>query len=412
MKTVAEYRHLIAELLAPVGQGLGFEAVRIDAPEVAGRVIAKTLTAERDLPIFTNSQMDGYAVYSADLAAATTDSPVELPVAPMIAAGSAPTELLPGLAAPIMTGAPLPADADTVVPIERADPPRFHSEEMNDGDAHLVRFSAPSAPGTFVRKAGSDIAQGEVLIEAGTVLTPPRLGALAASGVLEVPVRRRASVLVVATGSELAGETGGELEPGQIFDANTAMLLAAVRECGADARAVRVADDPEALRAALGSQTEIDLVLSAGGISAGAFEVVRQTLGEAAFEHIGMQPGGPQGHGMVQAGSRSVPLVAFPGNPVSALISFEMFVRPVLREWAGRSPWRVSRQVRLAEGLDSVPGKHQVRRGEFDEYSHVRMVGGASSHLLHAYSRASLLVHIPQEVEHLDAGDLVEVWEL
>lgn len=370
------------------------------------------IRATAPLPRFDNSQMDGYAVRSADLAGATPANPVSLRVRDAIVAGETGAGIGPGDAAPIMTGAPVPPGADAIVPIEQAVPPRF-------GASDRVAFTAPVAAGTFVRTAGSDVAPGEVLLRAGDPLTAPALGILAFSGATHVALRRRPRVLLTITGHEVR-PPGTDLAPGQIHDANSFSLWLALTEAGAEVVVVPCpSDEPAELRGILDRHVaEADLVLTVGGVSAGAREVVREVLEPEGvwFASVAMQPGGPQGLGTIEGGAGGrTPVLCFPGNPVSCLVSFEVFLRPLLRALAtgSRTPIPRPRSVLpLAESWDSPPGTHQVRRGRVDADGRVRAVGGASSHLLHAYARSTVLVHVPADAVHLEAGDLVETWRI
>ncbi|WP_425953693.1 gephyrin-like molybdotransferase Glp [Xylanimonas sp. McL0601] len=413
---VAEHAARVAALVAPaLADRPGRQVVVAELLAAAGaagalppRRLAADARAAVALPGFDNSQMDGYAVRSTDLAAASAQAPVRLPVGVPVPAGTVPPPLADGTAVPVMTGAPVPAGADAVVRVEDADPPRFGLAE--------VRFAAPVAPGTYVRTAGSDVAAGDVVVPAGAALGPAQLGALAAAGVGQVEVARAPRVLLVSTGSELA-PAGAALGPAQVHDANGAALAAALAQAGARVVASVVPDEPDALLAVLAAASDVDLVLTSGGVSAGAYEVVRQTLADAWFGSVAVQPGGPQGCGTVRVGSgtqeRRVPLVAFPGNPVSALVSFELFLRPVLAAAAGAVPARRPvRRAPLGEPLDSPPALLQVRRGTIGDDGRVRLVGGPGSHLLAHLAAATVLVHVPPGVARLEAGDAVDCWEI
>ncbi|WP_157009262.1 gephyrin-like molybdotransferase Glp [Agromyces laixinhei] len=429
MRTFVEHQRAVRELLAILHASLeaaeGAEVLALDAVSgphgrvrAHGRVLAHDVLAPDDLPAFANSQMDGYAVASADLAAARPETPVALPVGRTTAAGDPIRTHAPGTASPVMTGAAVPDGADAVVPVEAADPPRFPRLGGRTRDAApgtSVRFAHPVAPGTFVRAVGTDVARGAVLLPSGTRLGPAQLGTLAAAGITQVAVRRRISVLLLSTGHELR-PAGTPLSPGQIHDANTSMLRAALEEAGALVRDTLAPDDPDAVIAALeGSAGMVDLVVTTGGVSAGAFEVVRDALASRGVEFVkvAIQPGGPQGLGRVVLGpgTTAVPVLAFPGNPVSALVSFELFLRPVLRAFAGLTPDRPRAHLRLAHSVTSPIGKHQVRRGVIDGNGAVE-VGAPSSHLLHAYAIATVLVHLPVGVDALPAGALVDVWRI
>jgi molybdopterin molybdotransferase len=449
-RSVAEHAAAVEALVGPALAARGHETVPVadllaraaDAAALPARVLASDARAAVALPGFDNSQMDGYAVRAADLAGATAQEPVELPVAAAVPAGAESPPLEPGTAAPVMTGAPIPAGADAVVRVEDADPPYFSRDLSGVGDpsrargsvaekGEKVRFAAPVAPGTYLRRAGSDVARGEVVVAAGTALGPPQLGGLVAAGVEEVEVLSAPHVLLVSTGSELV-PPGEPLGPAQVHDANGATLAAALAQAGVRVTTRVVPDAPDALRAALaGAPADVALVVTTGGVSAGAYEVVRQTFDDAWFGHVAVQPGGPQGLGTVtlprlsgvgdpsgspvpdNSPNSSVPLVAFPGNPVSAYVSFELFLRPVLARATGAVPAvRPRGRAPLAEPLDSPPALHQVRRGVLDGGGRVRLVGGPGSHLLGHLAAATVLVHVPPGVARLERGDDVDYWEI
>ena len=416
MRTVAEHQRAVRALLAPLADRAP-ESV-LCAPEFLvrfrehDRMLAADVFSPVDHPPFDNSQMDGYAVRSDDVVEGAP-----LRVARRIAAGHDPGALEPGTAAPIMTGAAVPLGADAIIPIEAAMPNSFQPED--DPDA-TVTFASAVPPGQFVRYRGSDLAAGDLLLPRNTRLGPAQWGVLAASGIVEVPLRPRVRVLVLSTGDELRapGETLGS---GQIFDANSAILGPALVECGVHvARLHTVSDDADAVRALLAVEAPwADLILTTGGVSAGAYEVVRDVFEGAGVEFgsVALQPGGPQGLGLATLRDESdepvpVPVVAFPGNPVSALVSFELFLRPLLRELHGMPGERPAQRAPLAQAVDSPPAKHQVRRGTLDADGRVVLRGGASSHLLHAYATSTHLVHLPVGVGHADAGDTVDVWRI
>lgn len=409
MRTIGQHRDDLAALLAPVVAGLRAEEVTLD--ELAGarfghRVLAAAVGSPVPLPPFDNSQMDGFAVRVAD-----AGQPVRV-VAP-IPAGVVPEPLEPGTAAPIMTGARIPTGADAVFPVEATEPGAFPAA------LELPRVTVPAdlTAGTFVRVTGSDLPTGAELAPAGSPVTPALLGALASAGVTTVSVRRPLRVLVVSTGSELQG---ADTDAATIGDANGIALRAALAQVGADSRAVRVPDDvpafDRALDAAVGDWA--DLVVTTGGISAGAYEVVRQALEPRglAVTPVAMQPGGPQAFGSIvfvgdAGGGRSVPVVSFPGNPVSALVSFEVFLRPLLAAAVGLAPDRPTQVLPAASAAGSPVGKHQVRRGRVQDGA-VHFVGGPSSHLLVHYAAATHLVHIPVGVDTVEPGDPLTVWSL
>jgi molybdopterin molybdotransferase len=405
VRTIEEHRKEIAALVV---DALGTRrSHRVELGDILpGReILASDVVSGIDLPPFDNSQMDGYAVASSDL----TEGAATLAVAARIPAGHTPAPLERGTAAPIMTGAPMPQGADAVVQIERADPARFLPE---DGQQE-VTLPRSIAAGTFVRPTGSDIRAGELLFAAGTTLGAPQWGSLVAAGVASVEVVDRPRILLVSTGEEL-GEAGRPLGPGKIYDANGASMSVALAAAGAEVALERTGDAPEDLLDLLRRHAGADLVVTTGGVSEGAYEVVRETFEPrgVAFQAVAMQPGGPQGWGVLRSDDLAVPVVCFPGNPVSALISFEVFLRePLLRASGRRVPRRETTAI-LAEGADSPPSKHQIRRGRLDGDGLVHFVGGPSSHLLHAYATATHLVHVPLGVSRVEAGDEVVVWAL
>lgn len=418
-RTVADHQALISDLLESLSRNRATEnlpvtsdAVTADPDRYRLRVLAHDLLSPSDLPAFDNSQMDGYAVRREDLAAAAPDQPVLLSLAPQVNAGDAASAQLPGYATAVMTGAPIPAGADAVVPVEQVDPPRFAAH------AAAAAFERQPTRDAFIRRAGSDVRAGDVLLPAGTALRPAQYGVIAGTGLREIEVFRRPRVLLVPTGHEIR-EPGSTLAVGQIFDANSTLLGLALLDAGCDITVTPCrSDDSADLQAILEANADgADLLITVGGVSAGAREVIRDTLEPVGveFTSVAMQPGGPQGLGAIPLGGRSdpLPVVCFPGNPVSALVSFEMFLRPLLRSLAGSPhPERPRQRATLAADVDSPAGKHQVRRGRFDPDGRVELVGGPSSHLLSSYANSSLLVQLPADVEQARAGDDVEVWRI
>ncbi|MGJ3192508.1 molybdopterin molybdotransferase MoeA [Paenarthrobacter sp. FR1] len=404
-RSVAAHRQAVVELLT--GATAARASHRLPLLEALGGALAVDVHAPIPLPPFDNSQMDGFAVRSKDI----PDAGAELWVAAPVPAGAAPAALKPGFAAPIMTGAMIPEGADAVVPIEKATPDTFPDATARDAVVDLPAV----ASGTYVRNRGSDIEEGALALPSGTLLGPAQLGLLAALGMTTVEVRQPLRVLLVTTGDEVV-EPGEELTAGKIFDSNGTLLEASMRQAGlAVVRAGISDDDPTSLVTVLRSHTDpadnpVDVIVTTGGVSKGAYEVVRQAMSghPVDFLPVAMQPGGPQGLGTFN----DVPFLGFPGNPVSCLVSFEMFLRPALSEVLGAPAPRPVRNLSLAEPVTSPHGKHQVRRGTVEPDGSVRMEGGPGSHLVHALARANALVQIPGDVTELDEGAEVEVWML
>jgi molybdopterin molybdotransferase len=389
VRTVEEHQAVVNALL----RALPEETVPV--AEAHGRVLARDVAAAVGLPGFDNSAMDGYAARWAEL----ERTPVTMPVADDIPAGRTDVvPLAPGTVQRIMTGAPLPAGADVVVPVE-----------LTDGGTDVVEIRDSPAAGTHLRAAGEDIAAGTVALQAGSPLGAAQLGLAAAVGLTTLPVRRRPRVLVLSTGSELVAP-GQPLLPGQIYESNSQLLVAAVEDAGGEARRLHfVPDDVDQFLTTVSAEVaSADLLITSGGVSAGAYEVVKDAfreLGTVEFAKVGMQPGGPQGAGTVEG----VPVVTLPGNPVSAFVSFEVFVRPALRRAMGYThPDRLHVPARLTGPLRSPAGRRQFLRGRFDGGS-VSQVGGPGSHLVAHLARANCLVVVPEDVTELPAGAEVDV---
>ncbi|WCI09385.1 molybdopterin molybdotransferase MoeA [Arthrobacter sp. OVS8] len=398
--TVEEHRESVRRLLAPLRTPDRVEQLPLLA--ALGRGLAADVKAQLDLPPFANSQMDGYAIRSADV----PDGGAGLRVVAPVPAGATPAELAPGTAAPIMTGAMMPPGADAVVPIEQALPAVFPAP----GVPATVQLPAVPAR-NFVRDAGSDIRSGDLALAAGTFLGPGQLGLLAALGFTDVPVYRALRILLVTTGDEVV-EPGSPLGPGKIYDSNATLLESSMRQAGLDVTRTGISTDrPEELAVLLRRHAAaVDLIVTTGGVSKGAYEVVRQAMEghDVDFLGVAMQPGGPQGIGTFDG----VPVLGFPGNPVSCLVSFEMFLRPALADLFGSPAPRPVVRARLAQALASPPAKHQVRRGTALPDGTVRLEGGAGSHLVSALARSNALIQIPEGTSALAEGAEVEVWML
>jgi len=392
----------LADILRTVSPLSAIDVMLLDAH---GCVLAEDITASGALPAFDNSAMDGYAVHRADLAEASEEQPVRLPVVGDIAAGARSLSAVsPGFCVRIMTGAPVPPGADAVVP-----------QEWTDQGIATVAITRAPEPGQHIRRAGEDVTAGEVVLRAGVHLGAAQLGLLAAVGRSRVLARPRPRVVVVSTGSELV-EPGTPTRPGSIWDSNSFLLTLAAREAGAVAYRVGIVpDDPRQLLDTLEDQLiRADVVVTSGGVSVGAYDVVKEVLarlGTVAFDRIAMQPGMPQGFGTI--GPDATPIFGLPGNPVSAFVSFEVFVRPALRKMLGVEPLhRPFLRAVTADALRAPAGKRQYARARLetrDGASVVSLVGGSGSHLIASLAHANALIVLPEDVTEVAAGDEVDV---
>ncbi|WP_371653202.1 MULTISPECIES: gephyrin-like molybdotransferase Glp [unclassified Streptomyces] len=407
------------------------EPIELQLPDAQGCVLVEDVTVPLALPPFDNSSMDGYAVRVADVAGASEEFPAVLTVIGDVAAGSGELPAVgPGEAARIMTGAPLPPGAEAVVPVEWTDggtgggaaTGMRAASDAPEGASGEVRVHRPAEARAHVRARGSDVQAGDLALAAGTVLGPPQIGLLAAIGRGTVKVRPRPRVVVVSTGSELV-QPGEKLAEGQIYDSNSFALAAAARDAGAIAyRVGAVTDDAETLRQTVEDQLiRADLLVTTGGVSVGAYDVVKEALSSVGdedepgsgidFRKLAMQPGKPQGFGSI--GPDHTPLLALPGNPVSSYVSFELFVRPAIRTLMGlpdvHRP-RARAALRVDKALSSPAARRQFLRGTYDaRESAVTPVGGSGSHLIAALAQADCLIVIPEDVTSVEPGSEVEV---
>lgn len=422
----------LADVLAAVRP---LEPIELQLLDAQGCVLVEDVTVPVALPPFDNSSMDGYAVRVADVQGASEEFPAVLAVIGDVAAGSGELPTVgPGQAARIMTGAPLPPGAEAVVPVEWTDggtgggaasgmTPASAAPEGAGGEVRVHRAAEARA---HVRSRGSDVQAGDLALAAGTVLGPPQIALLAAIGRGTVRVRPRPRVVVLSTGSELV-QPGEALAAGTIYDSNSFALAAAARDAGAIAyRVGAVADDAETLRGVIEDQLiRADLLVTTGGVSVGAYDVVKEALtsvsagdeaveaGSVDFRKLAMQPGKPQGFGTV--GPDHTPLLALPGNPVSSYVSFELFVRPAIRALMGLPASEVSRPsvravLKADRPIGSPAGRRQFLRGAHDpESGTVSPVGGSGSHLIAALAHADSLMVVPEDVTSVEPGAELEV---
>ncbi len=403
MRTVAEQ---VSRVLDTIGSVDPIELALLDAQ---GLLLAEQVTADAPLPGFDNAAMDGYAVRAVDLKQASGEHPVTLPVVGDVLAGQRSVAGMgPGLCMRIMTGAPIPPGADAVVPLEHT-----------DGGVARVAINRPARTGDCVRRAGEDLAAGALALGPGATLGPQQLALLAAVGHDRVVVQPRPRVVVVSTGSELV-DVGKRAGLGEVVDCNSYMLAAAARDAGADAYRVGIVPDDHArLLDLLDSQLlRSDLIITTGGVSMGAFDIVKDALGQLGsveFTAIAMEPGSSQGFGTL--GRDRTPIFCLPGNPVAALVSFEVFVRPAIRKLLGkRNVHRQNIQAIALERMDSTDGEREFRRGllhrEPDGRYSVSLVGGRGSHLVASLAASNCLVIIDEDVTEVVPGARVTVQPL
>ena len=376
--------------------------VSLELADAEGCVLAEDVTAAVSLPSFDNSSMDGYAVHAADTTHSSERKPLTLEVTAEIAAGDTGAyQLASGTAIKIMTGARMPAGADAVVPVE-----------WTDGGGKRVEIYRPVAAGNAVRYVGGDATEGETLLTKGIRMRPMQIAVAASAGRKMIKVRPRPRVVVLSTGNELT-EPGTRGVPGQIWDSNSYMLAAAAREAGAvTSRRAVVPDDPAGVLPALEAQlSEADLLVTTGGVSMGGeHDVVKaalRELGTVAFGKVAMQPGMPQGFGTL--GEGRVPIFTLPGNPVSAYVSFQLFVRPAIAALQDTGDLRLPvARATLTGPVRSPEGRRSFLRGVLTG-GQVAPLSGQGSHQIAALGRANALIVVPEETTRLPEGEAVDV---
>jgi len=390
-----------------------------------GRVLARAVTSEINVPPFVNSAMDGYAVAADDTAPATPERPVRLKITANIPAGESPSlALAPGAAARIMTGAPVPPGADAVVRFEDTSellaPPVGTAAPADDE----VLIYHPVKATDNVRPIGEDIRQGQTVLAAGRRLRPQDIGVLAAVGQAEIEVYRRPRVAILATGDELV-EIDQPIEPGKIRNSNEYTHAAAVQKYGGEPVMLGIARDTmQDLTAKIrgGLEQGVDLFLTSAGVSVGDFDMVKNVLaaeGEMQFWQVAIKPGKPLAFGMLRHKNRAVPLIGLPGNPVASMVAFEVFARPALLKLGGQDHYEKTRVIAtLAEDVKNSGRRHFMRglvQLEADGYRVTTRGSGVQvqgSGILTSMVWANGLVVIPEKTTELPAGSSVEVWIL
>ncbi|MGH2441770.1 MAG: molybdopterin molybdotransferase MoeA [Chloroflexota bacterium] len=382
------------------------EAERIGIEEASGRILAADIQAGFNVPPFANSSMDGFAIVSSDTTRLDSQDGLELHVVDRIAAGSSNRiHIQSGQCARIMTGAPLPDGADAVVPFE-----------IVQDCGSRIKLSEAVPLGSCVRPAGQDLSRGADALKAGAELHGPQIALLAALGQGTVLVSRKPRVTILSTGDELV-VPGNPLGPGQIYNSNTPMLNAAVMEAGGEPKQLpSVRDDEEALTEAIGEAMGSDLLLTSGGASVGDFDHVKTVLGahgELAFWRVRVRPGKPLIFGSIEA----MPVIGLPGNPTSAMVTFELFARPAIRAMLGAAVLRPELHAILDEPIDNRGGRRTYARVTLrwlDGAWHASLAGAQDSAMLAPLAHADGVLEVPEDRNALNPGELarVQVWNL
>jgi molybdopterin molybdotransferase len=384
--------------------------------DALGQVVAEDVPSGMDIPPYDNTAMDGYAVRAVDTAGASVETPVTLRVIGELAAGYLfDGSVEPGTAVRIMTGAPMPAGADAVVPFEETDESSGRSFGSFAKSRDSVGVLKRASPGANIRHAAEDVRKGQVIIPRGTTLHPAQIGVLASLGRPVVRVHRRPVVAILSTGDEVR-DPGEELRPGQIYDSNAYSIAALVSACGGIPRRLGIARDTvEALTAKLREGLDADMLVTSAGVSRGDYDVVKDVLakeGEIDFWTVRMRPGKPLAFGAFASGGRRVPHIGLPGNPVSSMVSFELFGRPTIFKMLGRSDWqRPSVRAIADEPIPNTDERRVFARAIVtmrDGRYHAALTGPQGSGILTSMAVANALAVVPEDVPGIAAGDEVE----
>lgn len=383
--------------------------------EALGQVLTEDIRAEFDIPPLDNSAMDGYAVRAEDTAGASEEHPVTLKVIGDLAAGYTTTEeVTPGTAIRIMTGAPVPRGANAVVQFEHTDEGRGNQGD-DGGKRTMVQVFRAARLQANIRGAGEDVRRGEVVLKKGTVLRPAEIGVAASLGLRTLPVHRRPKVAILATGDELV-PLGEPLGPGKIYNSNSYSVAAQVKRYGGIPVLLGIArDKTDDLVAKVRQAADADMLITSGGVSVGDFDVVKDVLameGEVSFWRVRMKPGKPLAFGRIGR----VPHLGLPGNPVSSMVTFEMYARPAIYKMLGRTNWRKPTvEATLLDGARNSDGRRvflrafvEKRDGEY----FARLTGPQGSGILTSMAAANGLAIIPEDRPAVSPGDRVQVMML
>ena len=383
--------------------------------EALGQVLSEDATARHDIPPLDNSAMDGYAIQAASVADASESSPVILKVVGAVAAGQLPNDTVePGTTVRIMTGAPIPPGADSVVPFEDTD-----EVERRDsgGSMDEVGVKIPVPLGADIRPAGQDVRCGDTVIAKETTLRPAEIGVLASLGLETVTVVRRPVVAILATGDELL-EAGADYAKGKIYDSNSYSVAAGVLRYGGIPKLLGIArDNLDSMNAKLREGLDSDMLITSAGVSKGDYDMVKDVLaqhGEIDFWSVRMRPAKPLAFGVLRTDEgRAVPHLGLPGNPVSAMVAFEQFARPAIHKMMGKSGLGKPRiKAVLDEPIYNTDGRRVYARVVISKRNgdyHAKLTGNQSSNILTSMASANGLAVCPEDLPMKKAGDVVEV---
>jgi molybdopterin molybdotransferase len=406
MLNVSDARARILAIFTPV------DTVNLSIAKLGGRVLACDITARTDFPLFDNSSVDGFALQISDISDALPASPCTLQVTDDIRAGTySSVPIQSGQCVRIMTGAPLPPGANAVVMVEDTD---FNERSKGSTAPQAVAVFKPLQPGENVRRRGDDLHAGDKVLSSGTRLRPQEVGLLAMLGLPEAPVYRLPKVALLSSGDELL-PVEAPLTPGKIHDANSFILAALSESAGVELIRLGVASDTEAdvrSRLSRAIDEKADVIISSAGVSMGAFDYVKSVVeadGELDFWKVNMRPGKPLAFGKYHG----IPFFGLPGNPVSAYVGFEVFVRPALEKLSGQTPrLHPSQKARLAEPVESDGRESYLRAIVTEEQGHLsaRLTGHQASGNLLSLVQANALLIVPSGVKSLPASSEVQIW--
>ncbi|HUE75270.1 MAG TPA: gephyrin-like molybdotransferase Glp [Chloroflexota bacterium] len=390
-----------------LGHARVLEPVRVPILDALNMVLAEDLIAGFDIPPLTNAAMDGYAVLATDTARASTAAPVRLRVIEELPAGRPARHAVEaGTAIRIMTGAPLPGGADTVVQFENT------TEGQGVTPNGWVDVLVPAGPGINIRQAGEDVRQGHEIVRRGATLRPADIGVIASLGRADVLVHRRPRVAILSTGDEVI-EPGRALEPGQIYDANGYALAAQVKSAGGEPVMLGIArDEMGDLVARIRRGLETDLIVTSAGVSTGDYDIVKDALvaqGEISFWLVRMRPGKPLAFGQIGG----IPHIGLPGNPVSSMISFELFARPAILKMLGKTDFdRPTIEAVASDVIINRENRRSFFRARIDRSDDgyvASLTGPQGSGILTSMMQANCLLVVPEHVSRVNPGDRVRV---